>query len=157
MLNGPNQIDHDPGLYLCLTRDGCEGRGNDDPTDPKPALNKLGMIRDTGTCPGAMIDGRRIWTFNDATGDFNENMASGIRQAHEARKEFMDTFAISDAWLMFIIAAFSVLGDRFCRESRGEKMHRHHRAAAVSLDAVNPPKPSNSHGALRDSVNCVLS
>merc|ERR1719253_2341418 len=40
-------------------------------------------------------------------------MASGIRQAHEARKEFMDTFAISDAWLMFIIAAFSVLGNTY--------------------------------------------
>ena len=46
-----NQYESGVPVWLCMSRDGCEGRGADDPKDPKSALTALGLVRDKGTCP----------------------------------------------------------------------------------------------------------
>jgi hypothetical protein len=73
-----NQWEHDPPLWLCVAKDGCEGRGNDDISNPIPALENIGLARnDDGKCPKELRSGHRIATFNGANGDFNQNMGSG--------------------------------------------------------------------------------
>ena len=72
------QYEHDPALYLCVSYNGCEGRGGDNIADPLPALAKIGLARnDEQKCPKDMRSGRLISTRGGATGDFNQNMWSG--------------------------------------------------------------------------------
>ena len=72
------QFEHDPALWLCRAKDGCEGRGLDDPKNPRPALSQIGLARNKeGRCPKTMHKGRGISTLGGLTGDFNENMNSG--------------------------------------------------------------------------------
>lgn len=72
------QDDKGPSLYLCLTKDGCEGRSGDDKMKPTKALSKVGLNRGDGNCPSSMSSGTRIWQKgNDVTGDFNQGMWSG--------------------------------------------------------------------------------
>ena len=60
-----------------------------------------------------------------------ENREQRDTQTRDVERFFVSQKKTTD--VVDVVAAFSVLGDRFCRESRGEKMRHHHRAATVSL------------------------
>jgi len=73
-----NQWEHDPPLWLCVSKDGCEGRGNDDISKPVPALSNIGLARTKdGKCPSYLREGVRIATRGSANGDLNQGMNSG--------------------------------------------------------------------------------
>mgnify|MGYP006135759571 CR=1 FL=1 len=73
-----NQWEHDPPLWLCIAKNGCEGRGNDDIANPVPALDGIGLSRNNdGNCSNDLAKGTRIATRGDADGDFNQGMSSG--------------------------------------------------------------------------------
>jgi len=73
-----NQNEGFPNLYLCIARDGCEGRDSDTGEEVIPALKNLMLTRDKPECPKMMRDGgMRIWQFGSADGDFNQGMTSG--------------------------------------------------------------------------------
>mmetsp|Transcript_4678 Transcript_4678/g.9470 ORF Transcript_4678/g.9470 Transcript_4678/m.9470 type:complete len:150 (+) Transcript_4678:122-571(+) len=46
---------------------------------------------------------RHIW--------YNKTVADGMREATDARREFMDTVTLSDLWLIGTVIFFSVLGN----------------------------------------------
>ena len=67
-------------LWLCIAKDGCEGRGNDDIANPTPALEGIGLSRNNdGKCTDDLLSqgSRMIATRGGADGDFNQNLNSG--------------------------------------------------------------------------------